>query len=92
MPKIQNTLTLTIDEQAYAVDKMSPQVQQLIAMFDEWRQKEVDAQGDLLLVRAALRDIQRELYDLVTKERAEAMKRAEAFTPVAEVEAANSGE
>lgn len=84
MPQIQKTLTLTIDDQAYAVEKMSSQIQQLVAMFDEWRQEEQDAQSKLLLVRAGLRDIQREIYNVIVAE-AEAAK-AEAEKKDAETE------
>lgn len=99
MPLVQPTTTLNVDNQAYSVEKMSPQIQQLVGMFDEWRQKEVDAQSELLLLRAALRDLQRELYSTVTTERDAAIKAASAFVntaplpeaPVPTVAAANEG-
>jgi len=81
MPKVQTTETLNIDGQLYAAAKMSPNIQQLIAMFDEWRQKEVDAQSELLMVRSALRDLQREMYNTIVAERDAAMKAAAAFAP-----------
>ena len=89
MPKIQATVTLNINDQSYAVEKMSPTVQQLVVMFDEWRQKEVDAQSDLLMLRAALRDLQRELYTTITADRDAAMKAAAAFLPEVAPEVAN---
>lgn len=80
MAQIQKTLTLTVDEQVFAVDQMSQSIQQLIVMFDDWRQKELDAQSDLLLTRAGLRDLQREIYSTIMAEReaaaAEAAKSA----------------
>jgi hypothetical protein len=89
MPRVQKTLTLTIDDQAYVVEKMSQPIQQLVEMFDEWRQEEVDTQSKLLLIRAGLRDLQRELYNTVIAEREEAVKRAAAFQPVPVPTAAN---
>lgn len=82
MPKIQPTATLNVDTQLYQVEKMSPAVKQLVEMFDEWRQQEVDAQSHLLMVRAALRNLQNEMYATIVAERDAAMKAAAAFVPV----------
>lgn len=95
--KIEATLTLNVDNQAYAVDKMSPQIQKLVDMFDDWRQEEADAQSKLLMIRSALRDLQRELYTAVTTERDATVKAAAAYLPaqppvaLAEVPTANDG-
>lgn len=83
MPQIQKTLTLTIDDKQYSVEEVSTQIQQLVALFDEWRQEEQDAQSKLLLIRAGLRDIQREIYNVIVADaQAAAAKAAETVEPV----------
>lgn len=68
MTKIQETLSVTIDEQTYNVADLSQNTQQLIRMMDTWRQKDADLTNDLLMVRAALRDIQNTLLTTIKDE------------------------
>ncbi len=68
MTKIQETLSVTIDEQTYNVADLSQNTQQLIRMMDSWRQKDADLTNDLLMVRAALRDIQNTLLTTIKDE------------------------
>jgi hypothetical protein len=77
--KIQPTLTVNVDESTFQVDRMSPEVQQMIAYFDDWRQKEADATSELLMIRGALKDIQATLLETIQKDRADALKKAEAL-------------
>lgn len=79
MTPVQPTLTIAIDDAVYEVAKMSPQVQQMVAYFDDWRQKEADLTSEVLLVRGALRDLQNTLLQTIQAERAEAQKKAEAL-------------
>lgn len=79
MPQVQTTTTINVDDNAYEVAKMSPEIQQMIAYMDEWRQEEVDVSSKLLMVRGALRDIQNAIAATVRDERAEAERRAEAM-------------
>jgi hypothetical protein len=76
---VQKTLTVTVDDALYQVDKMSPQVKDMIALMDEWRQKEVDLNVDLAMVRGALRDVQNQLLVSIRKDREEALERAKAM-------------
>lgn len=91
MPKIQPTTTITVDNTAFAVDKMSPALQQMIVFMDEWRQKDVDLTVDISMVKAALRDIQNNIYVTINKEREEALAKAKALglIPSGEQPAAN---
>lgn len=68
MAKIQETVTVTIDEQSYDVVALSDGANQMIAMMDEWRQKEADLTSDLLMARAAIRDIQNTLLTTIKAE------------------------
>ena len=48
MPKIQNTTTVTIEDKSYDVADLIENVQQSIALMDEWRQKDADLSGDII--------------------------------------------
>lgn len=94
MPKVQQTTTITVDNTAFAVDKMSPNLQQMIVFMDEWRQKDVDLTVEISMVKAALRDIQNSIYVAIKKEREDALEKAKALglipadaAPAAAVEA-----
>lgn len=74
MQAVQPTTTITIDEAVFEVSSMSPQVQSMIAYLDDWRQKEVEATSELLVVRGALANLQNELLAVIQKEREDAAK------------------
>lgn len=74
--KAQQTTSLTIDDAVFAVDKMNPAIQQMVAFMDVWRQQEIDLKIELAKTTAALRDIQNNIYVAVKKEREDAMKKA----------------
>lgn len=86
---IQKTLTVTVDDAIYTVEKMSPQIKDMIALMDEWRQREVDMNVELAMVRGALRDIQNQLLLAIRKEREEAIARAQAMGIVPATQPAN---
>lgn len=79
MPKIQETLTVTFDDNTYTVADMSDNVKQMIALMDEWRQRDADLTSEVLMVRAAVRDVQNTLLATIREEMA-----APAETPAAE--------
>ena len=62
MPKIQETTTVTIEDKSYNVADLPENIQQSIALMDEWRQKDVDLSGEITMVRCAIRDIQNGLF------------------------------
>ena len=82
MPKIQPTLTITLDDATFEVANMSDQVKQLVMYLDEWRQDEADQTSALLKTRAALHDIQNTLLTTIQAEQAAAA--APAVDPVVE--------
>lgn len=88
MPKVMETKTINVDNVVYAVEKMSPQLQQMITMMDEWRQKDADLTVELTMVKAALRDIQNSIYVTINQEREEAMKKAKAMGLIQDEESA----
>lgn len=72
MPKIQPTVTISVGDKTFEVASMSQEVQQLISYMDEWRQEEADVTSKLLMVRAAIHDVQATL--LATIQEAEAQQ------------------
>ena len=81
MPKNQPTLTVSVDDRTFEVASMSQEAQQLIAYMDEWRQKEADATSDLLMVRAAIHDIQNTLLATIRESEAAAAEAAPVAAP-----------
>lgn len=79
MLNVTPTTTITIDNSEFSVDKMSPQVQQMVVYFDAWRQRELEATSELLMVRGALKDLQSSLLTTIQDERKQAMEKAEAL-------------
>lgn len=65
MIKVETTTQLSIDDVVYAVDECSAEVQQLVGFMDDWRQREIDTQSELVLVRAAIRDVQNNIVNLI---------------------------
>lgn len=79
MTQVVPTLTIEVDEHTkLRVDDTSREVQELISLFDEWRQDEADQTVQLLKTRAALRDIQQNIGLQLQKDQKEAAEKAEA--------------
>jgi len=98
MPTIDPLRVINIDGVPHVVEQMSDEVKSVVAIYNEWRQEEVDARNRLLLVQSALRDLGQNLVNRVREEQeaaaaeaaaAEAAKaeaaKAEAEAPSAEV-------
>lgn len=86
MPTVDPLTVINIDGVPHVVGQMSDEVQAVIAIYNEWRQREVDARNDLLLVQSALRDLGQNLVNRVREEQAAAAEAAPApeVTSVAE--------
>lgn len=79
MAKIQATTTVNVDGSVYEVSKMSPDVQQMISLLDDWRQEEADYTSKILMARGALKDLQQTLLSTIQAERKAALEKAEAL-------------
>lgn len=75
---VQQTLTITIDDEIYQLADLSDEVKQMVVYLDDWRQHEADQTSELLKTRAALRDIQNMILNQIQKDNAEAVKEANA--------------
>jgi coenzyme F420-reducing hydrogenase gamma subunit len=76
---VQKTLTVTVDDAVYTVEKMSQPIRDMITLMDEWRQREMDVSVELTLVRGAIRDVQNQMLVAIRKDREEAMAKAQAM-------------
>lgn len=76
MKKVEEIKVITIDEVPYAVDQMSETVQQLVDVYNDWNQKEMEARSHLMMISAAKNDLSRQIVQQVRadKEAAEAAK------------------
>lgn len=68
--KVQPTLSVSFDDKTVDVSSLSENTQHMIALLDEWRQKESDITNDLVMVRSAMRDLQNNLLAAVQKDTA----------------------
>jgi hypothetical protein len=77
--KVEEITIINVDDVPYAVTDMSDEVRSLVGFYNEWRQKESDLKGEILLVQAAQRDLSREIITAIRREKddAEAAKAAE---------------
>lgn len=82
--KIQQTVTVTIDDILYEAAKLPPKVQEMIAILDIWRQDEIDQRVALSKTQAALRDLQTSIVSTVRELRAPQSNPPTAETPAAE--------
>ncbi len=80
--RVEETKVVTIDDQTLAVDTLPDNVQQLVAFYDDWKQREVDLRSELMAMQAAMRTMQQQI--------AQAVKASQdAVVAEAEAEAAN---
>ena len=80
--KVEPISVLTIGDKTHAVSNCSDTVKKLVDVMNGWRQKEVDTRNDLMLVQAAVRDLQREIVATIQEE--ERVANAEKDQPVPE--------
>lgn len=90
MNPVQPTTSITFDNTTLEVSKMSADVQQMVAYYDDWRQKEVELVSKLIMVRSALRDMQTQLIQNLQSDREETLKKAEALGIVPSVTGAET--
>ncbi len=72
MKQPEDIKVLNIDDTPYAVDAMSDEVQEMVAVFNSWNRKEAEAFDSLTMIRAAKNDLSRTIVNLVRKEKEEA--------------------
>ncbi len=81
--RVEETKVVTIDDQTLAVDTLPDNVQQLVAFYDDWKQREMDLRSELMAMQAAMRTMQQQIAQAVKTSQEAAAK------ATAEAEAAN---
>ena len=59
--KVEDVKVLNIDETPYAVDTLSEAVQDMVAVFNGWNQKDADLTDELTMVRSAKNELSRRI-------------------------------
>lgn len=85
--KAEETKVVTIDDRTIAVDELPVQAQQLVAFYDDWKQRELEMRSQLMAMQSAMKHIANQIAAVVKQADEEA--RAETEVP-ADV-AANDG-
>ena len=60
--------TLTLDDQQINVSDCSDKVKNLVAIYNDWRQKEADAHSDYMMAQTALRGLTNDIIAVVKEE------------------------
>lgn len=81
MPTVEPIKVLTVDEVPMNVAELSDSVKQLVAIFDDWNQKESDARSHLMMVSAAKDTLSRQIIQQIRADKAAADKAAAAAAP-----------
>jgi F0F1-type ATP synthase membrane subunit b/b' len=77
MPQVEDIKVLNIDNVPYAVDSMSDEVKQLVAVYNEWNQDLANAQKDFAQIRAAVQSLSNQIITQVRTEKAQEAEEAE---------------
>lgn len=70
--QVQEIQVINIDEVPYAVDAMSDTAKRLVAVYNDWNQKEATVRDELMMVQAAKETLSRQIIEQVRAEKAEA--------------------
>jgi hypothetical protein len=68
MPKVQPTLTIEVDGQELKVSDLPENIQQLVALYDDWRQKLADAESYAKLVGVSFQVLADQLRNTIVEE------------------------
>jgi hypothetical protein len=84
MAKVQTLKVLDIAGQKHLVEEMSPAIQELVAVYNEWNQDFVDARTKAMQLEAAKQMVQNQIGDQIRKEQKDALELAKAEDAPAE--------
>ena len=73
MAKAQELKVLDIGGQKHLVEEMSPSIQELVAVYNEWNQDFVDSRTKTTQLQAAVQMVQTQIGDQIKKEQREAI-------------------
>jgi hypothetical protein len=82
---ISKTQTITAQDTVFQVSSMSPEIQNMVAIMDEFRQQEMDTSITLTMIRGAIRDVQNQILIAITAAQKAAQETVQTDVPVEEV-------
>lgn len=75
----EETKVVTIEERSLAVDTLPAEAQQLVAFYDDWKEKELAARSEMMMAQTAMRGLAQQIAQtVVAAEQAAAAEAAEA--------------
>lgn len=77
MLKIEETTKLIVDGKNVYIDDLSDAVKQLIAYYDDWRQRELEARSNFIMVQSAVQTLSQQIAAQMKKEDEEGLEAAE---------------
>lgn len=81
MPKVTPIETINVDDQEIAVAGLPEGIKALVAVYEEWTQRELDVADELQMVRAAKETLGRQIVQTYRQFAAEAAQAAAAQAP-----------
>ena len=87
----EETKVVTIEERSLAVDTLPAEAQQLVAFYDDWKERELNARSEMMMAQTAMRGLAQQIAQtVVAAEQAAEVKAAytEGYTDP-DAEAAN---
>lgn len=90
--EVEKIETITVDGAVYQVEDLSAEIQNLVAIYSQWRADAEQARLDHLKVNAALRELSREIGQAVRTANAAKEEAANAEVTTAEVAAEPAGD
>lgn len=70
------TRVVTIDETQHPIEELPEKAQQLVKFYDDWKQKELDARSELMMIQTAMQGLANQIVAAIN----EAQQAAQATT------------
>lgn len=78
MPQYNDVDVITLDGQPFAVSAMSPEIQELMELYNDWSRRAFDVQQELQMINMAREGVSQQIGKRYHEERAAAAAQAEA--------------
>lgn len=71
------TKIVTIEDRPLAVDALPEQAKQLVAFYDDWKQRELDARSEMMMASTAMKALANQIAQIVVEAEQAALNEAE---------------
>jgi len=71
------TKVVTIEDRTLVVDTLPEQAQQLVAFYDDWKQRELDARSAMMMASTAMKTLAQQIAQVVVEAEQAAAQAAE---------------